>query len=395
MAGHLTVEERLEKARLMPRVSPELLQLVTQTDKLLLSSHQSNLSQAIIACQEIAREAPAVVVALRWTVTLVDLLESDIADVRLAACNALAAVSVAQEGRDAIRTAGGLRPLVLLLGGGCGGGGAGATTAAAALALMNCSACDVCKAAIADCHGVPMLLNLIREAVARTHAAAATTAATTSGASSTAPAQPQSGTAAAGAGAGGAAAHGGEGLKTPGDCRAAGYAAGALMNMGGVADVQDRMLEAGAVEVFEEAVRAAAPGDLVSTRAQFCLSWLAVGSGGAEAAADGEVQPPPPEPLTQPPPGAGLVPGGGGSGRRVPVASPRYPSASGAAPPSAAASLGGRSTPSGGGGASRTGTPLAGAAKPAAGSALAAVAAARGTTPLGGGKPGAAAASAR
>ena len=30
-------------------------------------------------CQEIAREAPAVVVALRWTVTLVDLLESDIA----------------------------------------------------------------------------------------------------------------------------------------------------------------------------------------------------------------------------------------------------------------------------------------------------------------------------
>ena len=69
-------------------------------------------------------------------------------DVRLAACNALAAVSVAQEGRDAIRTAGGLRPLVLLLGGGCGGGGAGATTAAAALALMNCSACDVCKVGV-------------------------------------------------------------------------------------------------------------------------------------------------------------------------------------------------------------------------------------------------------
>ncbi|KAG2424344.1 hypothetical protein HXX76_014553 [Chlamydomonas incerta] len=381
----------------MPRVSPELLQLVTQTDKLLLSSHQSNLSQAIIACQEIAREAPGVVVALRWTVTLVDLLESEIADVRLAACNALAAVSVAQEGRDAIRTAGGLRPLVLLL----GGGSRSAAAAAAALALMNCSACDVCKEAIADCRGVPMLLNLIREAAARTHAtaAAASVASTASGASSSSAATtaaggqlvlaPPPGTAAAAAAH--AAAHGGaaaaDGLKTPGDCKAAGYAAGALMNMGGVADVQDRMMEAGAVEVFEEAVRAAAPGDLVATRAQFCLSWLAVGSG---ALAE-EQQQPPPEPLTQPPPG--LTPGGGGSRRQqVPVASPRYPSTSGAAPGA------GRATPSGGGagGGSRIGTPLAGSAKPAAGSALAAVAASRGATPLGGSKPGtAAAASAR
>ncbi len=60
---------------------------------------------------------------------------------RLGACNALAAVSTVQEGRDAIRAAGGLRPLALLL----AEGSRSATTAAAALTLMNCSACDTCK----------------------------------------------------------------------------------------------------------------------------------------------------------------------------------------------------------------------------------------------------------
>lgn len=62
-------------------------------------------------------------------------------DVRLAAAQALAAVAVTQDGRDAIRTGGGLRPLVLLLGEGVDT----PVTVASSLAIMNCSTCDICK----------------------------------------------------------------------------------------------------------------------------------------------------------------------------------------------------------------------------------------------------------
>lgn len=48
---------------------------------------------------------------------------------------------MAQEGRDAVRSSGGLRPLVMLL----GEGTRSPVASAAAAALMNCSACDTCK----------------------------------------------------------------------------------------------------------------------------------------------------------------------------------------------------------------------------------------------------------
>ncbi|GIL79607.1 hypothetical protein Vretimale_12310 [Volvox reticuliferus] len=183
-------------------------------------------------------------------------------DVRLASCNAIAAVSMVQEGRDAVRSSGGLRPLVMLL----AEGSRSTVAAAAAAALMNCSACDTCKEAIADCRGVPMLLGLIREAVARCNSAGG------------------------GAyGSGDAARNGGsatQDLHTPGGCKAAVYAAGALMNMGGVITVQELLMAAGAVQVLEAVIRVAGPGDVVATRANFMLSWLAVASSAAAGTLD-------------------------------------------------------------------------------------------------------------
>ncbi|GIL52403.1 hypothetical protein Vafri_8286 [Volvox africanus] len=258
----LTVEERLERARLLPRVNQEVLTMCKTVDQLLHAQHISNLAQAIVCVQELAREHYAVVLALKWVVLLVDMLESDAPDVRLASCNAIAAVSMVQEGRDAVRSSGGLRPLVMLL----AEGSRSSVAAAAAAALMNCSACDTCKEAIADCRGVPMLLGLIREAVARCN--------------------PVGGGA---YGSGDAARSGGsatQDLHTPGGCKAAVYAAGALMNMGGVITVQELLMAAGAVQVLEAVIRIAGPGDVVATRANFMLSWLAVASSAAAGTLD-------------------------------------------------------------------------------------------------------------
>ncbi|GFR49294.1 hypothetical protein Agub_g11316 [Astrephomene gubernaculifera] len=307
-----TVEERLEKARLIPRLSTEVLNMCKSVDQLLRSQHTSNLSQAIVCVHEIARQHFAVVVALKWAVLLVDLLEADNPDVRLSACNALAAVCVAQEGRDAVRSAGGLRPLVMLL----AEGSRSPLAAAAAAALMNCSACDVCKEAIADCRGVPQLLGLIRDALARCippppgssqAAAPAAAAAAASGSAAAAEAAakapppaspPPAGRSGSGSGAtegvegsgGSSSSAGADGdggskadLRTPGECKAAAYAAGALMNMGGLISVQEKMLQAGAVSVLQEVCRVAAPDDPIGTRAGFVLSWLAVGSGALDA----------------------------------------------------------------------------------------------------------------
>jgi hypothetical protein len=59
----------------------------------------------------------------------------------IAACQALTSIAAHPDGRIAIRTSGGLQPLVQLL-----AEGVDAPTAInAALALMNCSACDACK----------------------------------------------------------------------------------------------------------------------------------------------------------------------------------------------------------------------------------------------------------
>lgn len=328
-----SVDERLEKARLLPRTPPAVLTLVRSVDQLLRSQHQSNLTQALIAVHELAREHMAVIIALKWAVVLVDLLEVDSSEMRLGACNALAAVSTVQEGRDAIRAAGGLRPLALLL----AEGSRSATAAAAALTLMNCSACDTCKEAIADCRGVPQMLGLLKEAVARCPPP--------------------------GRGHGQQAQQGQGGpvdLKAPGDCKAAVYAAGALLNMGGVPAVQNRMREAGAVAVLEDVLRVSPPSDTLATRAAFILSWLAVGEGGAAAGPDAAR--------------AGPVPG-----RQGPLVSPPTPpqqrrdSSTGVAatpprtPPTAGAAAAGSLASSGGGGSTprRTGAASGAAASPA------------------------------
>ncbi|KXZ55481.1 hypothetical protein GPECTOR_2g1030 [Gonium pectorale] len=266
-----SVEDRLGKARLLNRISAEVLTMCKSVDKLLHAQHTSNLAHAVVCVQEIARENFAVVIALKWVVLLVDMLESDTPDVRLAACNALTAVSVVQEGRDAVRSCGGLRPLVMLL----AEGSRSPIAAAAGAVLMNCSACDVCKVAIADCRGVPMLLGLVRDAVSRCNPGGG-------GASSSGVPPPGAGNGSPG-GSGGGGAHD---LRTPGDCKAAAYAAGALMNMGGVTSVQEMMVQAGAVPLFETVTRIAQPGDVVSTRVNFVLSWLAVGTGSGLDLAD-------------------------------------------------------------------------------------------------------------
>lgn len=83
--------------------------------------------------------------------------------------------------------------------------------------------CVVPQEAIADCRGVPQMLGLLKEAVARCPPP--------------------------GRGHGQQAQQGQGGpvdLKAPGDCKAAVYAAGALLNMGGVPAVQNRMREVGA-----------------------------------------------------------------------------------------------------------------------------------------------------
>jgi hypothetical protein len=64
---------------------------------------------------------------------------------------------------------------------------------------------------------VPQLLALIRESVARVNPAASSG----SGRDGSSPAQD---------------------LKSPGDCKAAMYAAGALMNMGGIISVQEKLM---------------------------------------------------------------------------------------------------------------------------------------------------------
>ncbi|EFJ45999.1 hypothetical protein VOLCADRAFT_118256 [Volvox carteri f. nagariensis] len=309
----LTVEERLEKARLLSRVNHEVLTMCKTVDQLLHAQHTSNLAQAIVCVQELARENYPVVIALKWVVLLVDLLESDVPDVRLASCNAIAAVSMVQEGRDVVRSSGGLRPLVMLL----AEGSRSPVAAAAAWALMNCSACDTCKAsvvvvwvlweAIAECRGVPMLLGLVRQAASRCNPAAANGGGSGAGGSGglggggngTQGSNSNTDSLRGGGGGGGGGGSGpSQDLRSPGDCKAAVYAAGALMNLGGVISVQELLVEAGAVQVFEAVMRLSLPGDVLATRANFMLSWLAV----ATSAVMGTLEPRPSELDSSPPP---------------------------------------------------------------------------------------------
>lgn len=257
-----SIESRLGP-RLLSRCNGEALAACRSVDQLLGSQHLSNVVQALNVVQDLSREHVAVVAALRWVPEIVKLLEPEVPELCIAACQALTSIAVHQDGRIAIRAGGGLQPLVQLLAEGVDA----PTAATAALALMNCSACDACKEAIAACQGITYMLSILQEATA------SCTGGSAAALSSYMPAPGSGGRDDAAAPALDASA---AQARTPGDFKSAVHAAGALMNMAAVRDVQGRILDEGGMVVFTNLTKAAAADDPILTRVNFILTWLAM-----------------------------------------------------------------------------------------------------------------------
>lgn len=215
-------------------------------------------------------------------------------EVRAEAAAALAAAATSVEGRHALRRCGALRPLVVLLSAECDGGRPTAAAETAALAIMNTAVCAICKPALYESGVVQPLLAAVRSVLPPADgdndpaddASDCNDAQHAGGGIGSRDQQPEAARAKKAAAA--AAAAGGAQDADAAGSKAAGYAAGALMNLMQLEQARDEMLRCGADAVLSAVLRQQVPANasqVLTTRCNFMAEWLNVAKQQAAQAA--------------------------------------------------------------------------------------------------------------